>query len=189
MASTVNKEKITTNTIVLGFFIGLFPFIHMAVFGVMGIALLAFFLIYPKIRKQLFLTGLMGAIVALPQIVYMGGSEANIQLFNPGYLIENLSVSTFVRYWFMNLGISIFTILGGFILAKKSQRKVFLPFLLLFITGNLFQFSVEVAANHKFFNLFIIGGNFFTAFFLVKLWESKVPKKIAAVVLTILLTA
>ncbi len=67
----------------------------------------------------------------------------------------------------MNFGLNIIFIPLGFLLAPRPAKKVFLAFLSLFIIGNLFKFSSEVAANHKFFNLFIIIANIYTANFLV----------------------
>ena len=54
--------------------------------------------------------------------------------------------------------------------------------------ANLFQFSPEIAANHKFFNLFLIGTNIFTAYFLVKLWASRSIGKIVIPILFFFLT-
>jgi hypothetical protein len=67
----------------------------------------------------------------------------------------------------------------GFFISNKDQRKVFLPFLILFIVGNLFQFSPEIAANHKFFNLFLIGANMFMAHALVSALQRKTYARVA----------
>jgi hypothetical protein len=125
--------------------------------------------------------------LALPQIVYIGASKVETDLFHPGYLITNLTTKNFVNYWFLNLGIVSVLAPMGFYFANKKQRKIFIPFLLLFVVGNLFQFSPEIAANHKFFNLFVIGANMFAAYFVVRMWNSKIIGKFAAPVLVFLM--
>ena len=175
-------------TVAIGLVLGLFPFIHLAAFAMMGIAILTFFLIYPEFRTKLFVLGLIALALAIPQYLYMGSSSTETQLLNPGYLVKNRTLQGYLIYWFMNLGITIILAFIGLILANKSQRKIFLPFLALFIAGNLFQFSPEAAANHKFFNLFAIGVNFFTAFFLVKVWNKQALEKIIAILLLLPLT-
>ena len=92
----------------------------------------------------------------------------------------------------MNFGFTLILAPIGFVIAKKPQKKIALPFLALFVAGNIFQFSPEVAANHKFFNLFIIGANLFTAYFLFRLWKlkslNKVVKTLLLLPLLLLLT-
>lgn len=182
------KKLTLAASLLIGIFIGLFPFIHLAVFGMMGLSLITFFVIYPKLRKHLIITGATAFILSLPQIIYMGASQADISLINPGYLVENLTTLNFIKYWALNLGLLVILFPLGFIFANKKQRKIALPFIILFVTGNLFQLSVEMSANHKFFNLFVIGANLFISFFLVYLWRKKLYAKILVSVLFILLT-
>ena len=182
------KKFTWTLSLLLGIFLGLFPFIHLAVFAMMGIAIFTFFILYPKIRVKLIVLGLIAITLAVPQYFYMGKSANQTELFNPGYLIGNKTPFGILTYWIMNLGIGLLLAPVGFIFAKRSQRKVFLPFLILFLVGNLFRFSAEVAANHKFFNLFVIGMNFYVALTLVKIWRVKIFGKIAAILLLIPLT-
>lgn len=184
-----NNNKLSLNkTLVWGIIIGLFPFIHLSVFAMMEITLFIFWVVYPHIRKNILLVIGISLIIALPQIMYSGAGNFQGKLFHPGYLIENLSFFSFIKYWFLNLG--LITILApiGFILAKKTQRKIFLPFLVFFVVGNLFQFSPEIAGNHKFFNLFIIGANIFAAYSIYNLWKHSLVGKTVAVFYLILMT-
>ncbi len=167
---------------ILGLSIGLFPFIHYAVFGMLGILLLISFLLYPKIRLKIVFAGLTSLYIAIPQVLYMGSSNLHINLFRSGYLINDLNIMNFLNYWFLNVGLGSVLCILGFIFASNKQRKIFLPFLALFIIGNLIQVSPEIAANHKFFNLFIIGANMFTAYFLVKIWQSNILAKFLVLV-------
>lgn len=181
--------KLTWNkTFLIGISIGLFPFIHLAVFAMLGMTLLIFFLIYPKLRIRLLVIGLIAIILALPQYLFMGPSAAKVELFNPGYLVQEKTLQGSFRYWFLNLGVTLILAPFGFLIADKSQKKVFLPFLALFMIGNIFQFSPEIAANHKFFNMAVIGLNLFTAFFLVKLLDKKLFGLIATLALIAPLT-
>ncbi|KKR01748.1 MAG: hypothetical protein UT24_C0002G0011 [Candidatus Woesebacteria bacterium GW2011_GWB1_39_12] len=186
-------RKLTLNKIcILGIILGLFPFIHMAVFGMMGIAILVAFLIFPKIRINIFALGCIALILAIPQFLYMGESEVQTSLIRLGYLLEDKTFIGFLKYWLMNFGFTLILAPIGFVIAKKPQKKIALPFLALFVAGNIFQFSPEVAANHKFFNLFIIGANLFTAYFLFRLWKlkslNKVVKTLLLLPLLLLLT-
>ncbi|MCH7641316.1 hypothetical protein IID22_03910 [Patescibacteria group bacterium] len=181
-------ELTYTKSILLGILMGIFPFIHLAVFGMMGIALITFLIVYPALRKKIFVIGVVAATLAFPQFIYMGSAGLGSQLFSPGYLIDNLTLINFFKYWVFNLGLTAFLAPIGFYLAKKKQRKVFLPFIALFIVGNLFQFSTEISANHKFFNLYLIGANFFTAYALVYLWRKNLIRKFLVAILLIALT-
>ena len=182
------KKLTLSKSLLMGIFIGMFPFIHLAVFGMMGIALITFFAIYPKLRKHLAIIGLTAFVLSLPQIIYMGASQINTPLINPGYLVENLTALSFTKYWVFNLGLLVLLFPLGFYYAIKKQRKVALPFLALFLVGNLFQLSVEISANHKFFNLFVIGANLFVSFSLVQLWRKKIYAKIIVSILLLFLT-
>ena len=157
--------------LLLGIFVGIFPFIHLAVFAMLGILLLSSFFLYEKIRLKIFLAGTISLLLAIPQVLYMGASQIETKIVSPGYLIGELTLNSFIKYWFYNLGLLVILAPVGFILSNKSQRKVLLPFLVLFIIGNIFQLSPEIAANHKFFNLFAIGLILFVSFSLVKLWR------------------
>jgi len=183
------KVELTyTKAIFLGILIGVFPFIHLAIFGALSIALITFLVIYPPLRKKIIVAGVTAVIIALPQILYMQGGQLNTQIFNPGYLVQKLTVSNFANYWLLNLGLTGVLAPLGFILSKKNQRKIIFPFLALFIVGNLFQFSVEISANHKFFNLFVIGMNFFTAYLLVYIWNKSLAGKFLVPVFLLFLT-
>ena len=180
-ASQKNNKLSLNKTLLWGIVIGLFPFIHLPVFAMMESALFVFLVIYPRLRKNILVIVILSLIIALPQMIYMGSSNYQGKLFHPGYLIENLNYLSFVKYWFLNLGLVTILAPIGFLLAKKPQRKILLPFLALFVVGNLFQFSPEIAANHKFFNLFVIGANIFAAYFIHNLWKQKLFGKIATV--------
>ncbi|MBI5620944.1 hypothetical protein HY949_04135 [Candidatus Gottesmanbacteria bacterium] len=89
-------------------------------------------------------------------------------LWFPGYLIfDRLTLPNFLSFWIQNLGLHAILIPVGFFLLPKHAQKILLPALFLFIIGNLFKFSMEIAANHKFFNFALIIGNMISAYMLV----------------------
>jgi hypothetical protein len=176
-----NPKKFTfLKALILGISIGLFPFVHSAVFGMMGVAVLVFFFLYPRLRTRMLVTGAVALLVATPQLLYMGPSQVAFPHFDPGYLLGKLTLGGFVNYWILNLGLGATLVPVGFILSNKSQKKIVFPFVVLFVIGNLFRFTPEIAANHKFFNLFVIGINFFSAFSLIYLWQKGRLGKIVA---------
>ena len=184
-----NDNKLSLNkTLLWGIIIGLFPFIHLPVFAMMEGTLFIFLVIYPRLRKNILAIIGISLIITLPQIMYSGSSNSQGIFFHPGYLIENLNIFSFIKYWFLNLGLVTILAPIGFLLAKRPQRKILLPFLAFFVIGNLFQFSQEMAGNHKFFNLFLIGANIFAAYSIYNLWKHSLPGKTVAILYFIMMT-
>lgn len=181
------KAKLVTSAL-LGVVLGASFFFHMAGFFMTAVITGMIFLLFPKLRLASFITLTTAAIVALPQYLIMQSGISSFAV-RPGYLIpQPLTAYTVFQYWFFNLGFHLVLIPVGFLLASKTAKKMFLAVLPLFILGNLFQFSVEIAANHKFFNYFVIFGSMFSAYVLVLLWKRHVIGKAACVILFSLLT-
>lgn len=169
--------------------LGLMPTFHAPLY-VMGLVIFGcWFLFFPNYRKALFVFLTLAAFIGLPQIyLFKSGASGEALLFKPGYLIsDNFNLLNFCRYWFLNLGLSVFLIPLGFCWADRKSKKLLLSFIPLFILGNTFQFSMEMAANHKFFNLFIILGNMFSAFALYKIWNIKIGKFIVPFLFVIMI--
>lgn len=181
----IQNQKLTYHrSIIIGLFLGITPFIHSAGFVMAIIIYSTFFLLFKNYRKQFLILSGLALIIGLPQILLTqtGNVSSNFR-FNPGYLItNNLTFFSFFNYWFFNLGLTFFIIPLGFIKSSSLAKKVFLSFLPLFIIGNLFQFSPEIAANHKFFNLFLIVGNIFAAYAIWLIWQKRICGKIIAII-------
>jgi len=187
-SARLNPKSLTLQkTLMLSFIVGFFPFVHLAVFGMMGIMVALFFVTSSLIRKKTFIIGLLGIIFAAPQILYMGVSSGNSNLIKPGYLVDPLTTFSFIRYWIYNLGLLIPLALLGIKFSEKKVRYLFLIFVTLFVAGNVFKFSIEMSANHKFFNLFVIGLDMFTAHALVTLWKGKLTKALVVIFLPLLI--
>lgn len=181
-----SKKKMNgvATILMLGCLLGLSFYFHIAVFMMTGISLVFLAIFFPRIRGQIIILLTVAGIAAFPQYLYMnsGGGAFSIQ-FNPGYLIsDNLTTYRFIQYWFMNLGLHSMLMILGFIFSDRNQKKVFLAFFSMFLIGNLFQFSPEMAANHKFFNFFMLIGTSYSAFLLSTLWKEKIMR-LAVVIL------
>lgn len=170
-----NLPKLQNKTgaaIILGLILGVSYLLNIAVF-LMTVSVLACFILLNIERKNVFILLCIAFIIFFPQYLYFQGENSGFKLlFAPGYLINNnLSLVNLLKYWFMNLGFhSIFLVLG-FLISPKKIKLIFISFLSLFLIGNLFQFSPEMAANHKFFNLFMIVCTMFSAFALCSIWK------------------
>jgi hypothetical protein len=185
-----NKQISLKLTILYGLLIGLLSFLHGAVF-IMSFAVMGcFFLQFPKQRKTILIILSLAFLSSISRIIlfYQTGSESIIKL-EPGYLVSNsFTVYKWLRYWILNLGIGIVLIPIGFFLSKKLEKKLFISFFSLFVIGNIFKFSPDIAANHKFFNLWIIIANIFAALVLFKIWQKKLYGKILTIILIFFLT-
>ena len=83
-AAKASKQFTFKKALTLGIAIGLFPFIHLAVFGMMMITLSVFFLIYTPLRRKIFISGAAATLLALPQIIYMGRSQVQTSFLTQG---------------------------------------------------------------------------------------------------------
>lgn len=173
-----------------GLFLSLLPLFHSAGFVMALLVLGVLFLLLKGYRRAIFILLSTASFFGLPQVFFLRyGSVTGNFRFNPGYLIAgDFSFSNFIYYWFLNLGLAFFLIPLGFIKANSLAKRVFLAFSSFFILGNLFQFSSEMAANHKFFNLFLIIGNVFVAYTIYLIWQKKILGKMFALVLIFFLT-
>lgn len=178
-----------SQSLLLGIFLGISFYFHIAVFMMTGIVIFLLGILFSQIRGQSIFLLTIAGIIAYPQYLYMNsGGDVFSTVFKPGYLISNeLTFSNFIWYWLMNFGIHIVLIVTGFFLSNKSRKKVFLAFFSMFIIGNLFQFSPEMAANHKFFNYFLLIGIMYSAYVILLAWK-KVFLRPVCILLFFLLT-
>lgn len=175
---------------IIGIVLGVSFLINMAVFLMTIVVLLCLILFLSKKRIYVFTTLVLTFFVSLPLFLYTNSVASTFKITTHfGYLVENLSAVNFLNYWFHNLGIHMPLIILGFFIANKIQKKILISFLTLFLIGNLLQFSPEIAANHKFFNYFMLVGVMFSAYVLVYLWNKKFyfkPLVLALFFLTVL---
>lgn len=190
LKATKRKKKLKTSSMLsIIIIVGFLPSFHKAIFIVISLILFSFFLYFSQLRKEIFIILFFSTLLALPQLFPLLQSGTPSLGWRPGYLVEHpLSFTKIFSYWFFNLGLSLLLIPLGFFFADKTTKKLFLSILPLFIIGNLFQFSPEIAANHKFFNLFLILANIYAAFTISKIWQSHFFGKLALPFLIFFLT-
>jgi hypothetical protein len=183
------KKYTKGKIIALALLVGIFPFMHMAVFAMMVLAMGISFIVFRRIRRKVFITGIIAGLISLPQVYYLNsGGGPETQIIHLGYLAEKPLLTNFPIYWFYNLGLTMILAPIGFLMSGKKQRQLMPFFLTLFVVGNTMRFSPEIAANHKFFNLAVIGFNFYTAYFLYKMFTLNISGKLLFTALLIPLT-
>lgn len=190
------QEKIKTWQIILVHFVLLvLPFFHLVGFLVCLVVLFMSFFIFGERRGRVVIFSLILPFSFLVYFYFVRSPIGSPVQVNPRYLIEGpLTFFVFVRYWFYNLGFSLITIPLGFLLSSWKQKRVLMTLLPVVLIGHTLQFSPEMAANHKFFNIFMIVGNMYTAYLVVRMFFATVsrwillPKLIFLIVLIFFLT-
>lgn len=153
-----------------GVLMGMLPYLHQPMLIVMAIEMLCAFLFFPKIRWSLAIMGIISVLLVAPQILTMAKNDA-VSLY-PGYFIhDSLILSRFLWYWFQNIGVHLVFICIGFWFLPSLAKRTLSPLFAIFLVANLFKFSPEVAANHKFFNFSLILGAMISAFVVGRLIE------------------
>lgn len=183
----VNGISIST---ILGILLGLSFYFHIAAFGMTIIMLILFGIFFSKIRLSTIIIVLFAGTIAYPQYTYMNSAtNAFHTIIQIGYLVPPpITMQSFMQYWALNLGLHLLLIPIGFILTSGVNKKIFLSFFVFFILGNIFKFSPEIAANHKFFNYFMLVGNMLSAYVLYLLWKKSFLLKPLVILLFFLLT-
>lgn len=155
-----------------GIVFGFFPYFHQPSLLIVAVILVSYFILFPRLRHMLVVTGGVTAALAIPQILPLLGSGVKTFGWYPGYLIhDTLTIESFVAYWWQNLGLHALLIpLGLFFLPDRAKKAIF-PLFIIFIGANLFKFSVEPAASHKFFNFVMILGSMISAYLIVQIFH------------------
>jgi hypothetical protein len=148
-----------------------------------------FFIFSNKMRKEIFITGLIAGTLVIPQaLMWKYGASStlgNYPKVHFGYEIGRLDpIAIFVYYWKI-FGLKIFAILAGFILSSKKGRILFITLLPLFILPNVFQFQHILYDNSKFFILWLLVVNIYAAYPLLLLWNKGPAGKFATALLFI----
>lgn len=173
----------------LGIVLGFSFYFHLVAFVMTAFVIGMLALFFANLRISAFIVLITAIVIALPQYLYLNSSSSGFSLITKiGFLVEPpVTISSFITYWFYNLGIHLILIPIGLVLAPRRAQKIFLCVLPIFVIGNVFQFSPEIAANHKFFNYFAIVAEMFSAFALVWLWKKKVFTRPIVIITTIIL--
>jgi len=131
-------------------------------------------LLMTNLRKSVwsFLGLGLGVVLSIPAVLYMSPHAEQVMTVRLGFLSDG-TWRGFIWWWFMNMGLVLPGALLGFMFGNKALKKLFLAFTTLFIIGNTIAFSPEIAANHKFFNLFMVGCVILVANLLVLFWRAR----------------
>lgn len=168
------KQRNFQKAVFIGLILGFSFLLNIAVFLMSVFVLISFLISFKNIRKYIFISLILAFIIFLPQYFFTQSFPSDFDItLHLGYLVSNLNILSLVNYWFQNLGLHLILIPIAFYFSAKNQRKILLSFFSLFILGNLLQFSPEIAANHKFFNYFMIIGYVFSAYILIIFWSKK----------------
>ncbi len=159
----------------LGMLVGILPFFHQPSLIIIAAIMVLYFLLYGKLRRPLIVIGIVAAVVTIPQLMLLPKATGGIS-WHPGFYVnDRLTVINFVMYWWKNMGIHLFLIPIGFLFIPMRAKKALAPALLLFTVSNMFQFSKELAASHKFFNFAFLLGQMASAYVLV--WYLNLMRK------------
>ena len=176
----VSSRKSILPALLWGLSIGALPYFHQPTLIIMAILMGTNFLFFPRLRLPILIAASIGLFLIAPQLLTMPKTES-LSWF-PGYLIhDKLSIINFLSFWFQNLGLHTILIPFGFFILPSRAKKILLPLFFLFILGNLFKFSMEVAANHKFFNFALILGNMISAYVIIRM---RVPILVGILILS-----
>ncbi len=159
-----------------GISIGALPYFHQPALLILAVLMGWYFLAFPKLRLMLAITGLLSLGLILPQLLLTGHVDSAQASLYPGYIIHNeleklptfwQQIARFAAFWWQNFGLHSVLIPLGFFVLPRRARLLFFPLIPLFIIPNLFKFSVEISANHKFLNFVLVLGNMISAYTLV----------------------
>ncbi|OGG11443.1 hypothetical protein A2Z00_05685 [Candidatus Gottesmanbacteria bacterium RBG_13_45_10] len=161
--------------IVWGAILGIFPYFHQPTLLIFAVCMSWYFLAFPSVRQFLYLMGIIGAVLVIPQVTAL--RDTSQVAWYPGFIIHNELVKQpiasailhFLSFWWQNFGGHSILILVGFFLLPKKAQKLLFPIFPLFVVANAAKFSVEASANHKFFNFALMIGDIATAYILVYL--------------------
>lgn len=161
----------------VGFISGLFLVLNQAVFGIAVLFVAWFFVIVKQVRIPV----LISTVGGLPWLfmAFMASPTKPPMNFHPGFLTQDpiTFISIFI-FWLFNIGLHLFLIPIGFFISPKKSRILIFPLLVLFLVPNIFQLSIDIINNHKFFNFFLLIGVMFSALVVIKIWDKNLLGKI-----------
>lgn len=177
-----------------GVLLGLMPMWNGAIFAGAAAVLFAVFILYP-LRREMIMLAAASALIALPQVIYLKTGllrPADYSLLHWGYTISPPTFYNVAYYLIYTFGFKWLLIGVALIFANRLQRLFIIIVSTLVAVPLCFQFSDEVLANHKFFNMWLVMINIAVGFGLIKVWgllpgKAAILSRAAACVLAILI--
>lgn len=151
----------------IGLLTGLLPLFHQPTIVIVAVIYSCYFLLFPRLRLPLIVAGGLSALLILPQLYFQPKGATAIVWYPGFYTHDTFTVFRFLFYWWQNLGLHLLFIPMGFLVVPNRVRKALLPAVVLFVITNLFQFSRELAASHKFLNFSMILGQMLTGYVII----------------------
>ncbi|MFC1626883.1 hypothetical protein ACFL1P_01630 [Patescibacteria group bacterium] len=166
--------------IVLGLLAGILPFFHQPTLPLVATIMIFYVLLFPKARRYIFISGITAFLVVIPQLLLLPKSTNGIEWYPGFYVHRDFSILRFISYWIQNIGLHIIFIILGFIIAPRRAKKALIIVFVLFTVANLFKFSKELAASHKFFNFALILGQMASSYFIISYINKlkKIPSRL-----------
>lgn len=174
-----NREKNMKGLHLFGFLLGFFVLWHTSIFLSIFLVLIVLLILKKDLRKKTLIILILGFITSLSLVIQIKTHSENSIIIHPGFLMgPNLDIQRLSTYWIYNLGLGLFLMIYGFLIAGRDQKKIFLAFFSLFLFANIFQIGKDIYDNHKLFNFWIIIGNIFIAYGIVSLLKKNIFLKI-----------
>ena len=117
--------------------------------------------------------GVTTALIALPQllILHAGGTKTSTHPFlHWGYIIDQPTMSAVLSYIGFSFGLKLGLVVVALIFASNFHRRFFLTLCTLFLMTFCLELSIEILANHKYLNIWLIISNLFVAYGVWRLW-------------------
>ncbi|MBI5019554.1 hypothetical protein HZB58_04770 [Candidatus Gottesmanbacteria bacterium] len=155
--------------LVAGAVVSMLLFINYAVASIAALWLSWIFISHKALRSGLLITAGMGLIAFV--ILNTLSNVSSVITWQPGYLAgQPLTLVSFITFWIENIGLHTMLMPLGILLSPRKVKKFLAPpLLIIFIVANLYKFSPDMINNHKYFNFFLIIGNMFTAYAMIKI--------------------
>jgi hypothetical protein len=178
-------SRVKYRTLMIGLSSGILIYLNQGLIPGLGIFLFIYFLSRRQSRPIL----LKAFLIAMPFVLLsFGNINASNLSYHLGFLMSPpVNYLTLFKYWGSNLGLHLLLIPLGWWFAPPKAKKIVLPLLAVFLLPNVFQFSPDIFNNHKLFNLFIILGAMFSAYIVVRFWQTRIGKIISPVLVFVLI--
>ena len=182
--------------VLCGVLAGMLPLWNGAMFIGAAAFLAVWLLVFPR-RPSMLVLALVASAVAIPQLLWVRpGTMAGAQTYPSfywGYIVDDPNLFNVARYLAFTFGPKVLLVAFAFVLVTWRERRVLIAFVALGAVAFLLQLSVEVLANHKFINAWLIVANLFVAYGLIRLWQARsvlaVPARFVALSLVVIIVA
>ena len=169
--------------ILCGALAGMLPLWNGSMFVAAAAVLAAWLVLFPN-RAQMLVLAVSSAILAVPQLLWVRpGTMAGEQTYPSlhwGYVVDDPTPANVATYIGFVFGPKLLLVAVALVAARWRQWRVFIAFSGLVAVAFLVQLSVEVLANHKFINAWLVVANLFAAAGLVRLWHARPRLRIPA---------